>query len=242
MMPRQSGDIVTALLVIAWVVIGFIAGAIGLTELFHIPAMEGQAGYFAMMIGGPIGALCGAGIGYLLSRHYADRPQAFRVALGASWLAIVLFFGGSFAVEMARTWDKLDSSGGENDLSWRVRLPPGAPWPAGQKAGFELRSEKENVACSMYDAPHGTAREEERFIFNGSCKLRYATPKRELWFRIGGGPNLIFRLRIPARYEVVPYSVSAWYKVDEVLDIAEGSKRRPPRPEEAGYEVLLSAR
>lgn len=232
----------TALLITAWIIIGFVTGAIGLTALFQIPAMEGQAGYFAMFVGGPFGAMVGAAIGYFLSRHFAERAKAFRIAIGASWFTIVLFFGGAYTIELARTWDKLDDSGNGKDLSWRVRLPPGSPWPAGQKAGFELRSEKENVTCSMYDPPYGTAREEERFIFNGSCKLHYATPKRELWVRVGGGPNLIFKLHIPARYEVVPYSVSAWYKVDEVLDAAEGSKRRAPKPEEAGYEVLLSAR
>jgi hypothetical protein len=233
---------VTALLIIAWIVIGFVAGAIGLTELAGIPSMEGQAGYFALFVGGPVGAVIGAVIGFIISKSFEGNPKAGQWAVGGSYLLIVLFFGGAYAIELARTWDKLDDSGSEKDLSWRVRLPAGAPWPAGQKAGFELRSEKENVACSMYDAPHGTSREEERFIFNGSCKLRFATPKRELWVRIGGGPNLIFKLRIPARYEVVPYSVSSWYRVDEVLDPAEGSQRRAPKPEEAGYEVLLSAR
>jgi hypothetical protein len=231
---------VTALLYIAWIVIGFVAGAIGLTGLFGIPSMEGQAGYFAMFIGGPIGALCGAAAAFMLSRRLAERPK--KIAVAASWLVIVLFFGGAFTIELVRDWDKLSKYGGTSDLSWRVRLPAGADWPAGQKAGFELRSDKENVTCVMCDAPHGTAREEGRFILNGNCQLLYAAPKRELWVRIGGGPNLIFKLRIPARYEVVPYSVSAWYKVDEVLDPAPGSQRRPPKPEEAGYEVLLSAR
>jgi hypothetical protein len=233
---------VTALLIVAWIIICFVGIGIGLTELFGITPREGQAGYFFLFTAGPFGGLIGAGIGYLIARKFADNLKAKRIAAGASWLVIVLFFGGAFAIELARTWDKLDTFDGDRDLSWRVRLPPGAPWPAGQKAGFELRSEKENVACSMYDGAYGTSREDDRYIFNGSCKLRYATPKRELWVRVGGGPNLIFKLRLAARYEVVPYSVSAWYTVDEVLDTAEGSTRRPPRPEEAGYEVLLSAR
>lgn len=232
----------TALIIIAWVVIGFVAGAIGLTALAGVPSMEGQAGYFAMFIGGPIGALCGAVAGYVLSRWYAANRKALQIAAGASWLVILLFFGGAFAIETARTWDWLNSSGQSQSLSWRVRLPAGAPWPAGQKIGFELRSNKEDVACSHYEGSQGISREADRYIFSGECQIRYAAPKRELWVRIGEGPNLIFKLRIPAHYQTVPYSVSAWYKVDEVQDIAPGSVRRPPKPEEAGHEVLLSAR
>jgi hypothetical protein len=230
------------LLIVAWIVIGFVAGAIGLTALAGVPSMEGQAGYFAMFIGGPIGALSGGVAGFVLSKIWAENPKARKIAAGASWLVIVLFFGGAYTIETARTWDWLNSSGQSQPLSWRVRLPADAQWPAGQKIGFELRSDKENVACAHYEGSQGITREAGRYIFSGECQLRYAARKRELWTRIGDGPNLIFKLRIPARYETVPYSVSAWYKVDEVQDIAPGSKPRPPKPEEAGYEVLLSAR
>lgn len=232
----------TALLIIVWAIFGFVAGAIGLTELAGIPAREGQAGYFAIFVGGPMGALCGGVWGFLVSQKYADNLRAKRLWFGLP-LGILLFAGaGAFAYETWRTWDWIDSFGGEKSLGWRVRLPKDDPTPAGKSAGFELRSEKENVTCKVYDYPHGMTREEGRWVISGDCKLRYATAKRELWARIAGGPNLIFRLRIPARYEVVPYSVSAWYVVDEVLDTAVGSARRKPKPEEAGYEVLLSAR
>ena len=232
----------TALLVIAWMIIGTFGIGIGLTELLGITSREGQAGFFFLFPAGPIGAVIGAGFGYLLSRKLAGNEKAKRLTAGLSLLVIVLVPAGIFVFESVRTADLLNNSGGTSDLSWRVRLPAGVPWPAGQRIGTDLRSDKENVTCALYEGSSGIAREQDRFVFSGSCKLRYAAPKRELWFRLGGGPNLIFKLHIKARYQVVPYSASSWYKVDEVLDTAEGSKRRPPNPEEAGFEVLLSAR
>lgn len=232
----------TALLIIVWIVIGFLAGAIGLTALAGVPSMEGQAGYFALFIGGPLGALCGAAVGFVIAQRFAEDQRKKRIALIVSAVALVVPIAGAVAFEMARTWDRLDSSGQPASLAYRIRLPAEAPTPAGKSAGFELRSDKENVACKTYDSPLGLAREADRWILSGECKIRFVTPRREIWARLGGGPNLIFKLRLAARYEVVPYSVSSWYRVDEVLDTATGSQRRPPKPEEAGYEVLLSAR
>jgi hypothetical protein len=232
----------TAFLIIVWMVIGAVAGVFCVGELSGIPAREGQAAIYGVMVGGPLGLVAGFAVGFAIARALSDNPERKRIVSIISLLLIVVPAVGGFVYESWRTRDWLDNSGQSRALAYRIRFPDGAATPAGMSAGFELRSDKENVACSTYDAPHGLTQQQGRWVLSGECRLRFATPQRELWVRIAGGPNLIFRLRLKARYEVVPYSVSAWYPVDEVLDAAPGSRRRAPKPEEAGYEILLSAR
>jgi len=236
---------VTAIIVIVWTVIGLVAGLFLFGELgglFGIPRMEGQQAIFGLLVGGPVGALCGVLFGFLLARKSRSDPRMAR------WLAVgslCIVFGVPLAiylVEIIRTWDQVDNFGGTKSLAYRIRLPADTQSPAGLRIGVELRSDKEKPTCSIYEYPHGLTREENRWIISGECAIRFATSERVIAARMGGGPNLLFRLRVQARPEIVPYSVSRWYPVDEVQDTAPGSLPRPPRPDEAGYELLMSAR
>ena len=239
------GGSMTVIIVIVWTVVGFVAGVVLFGELgglFGIPRMEGQQAMFGLLVGGPLGALCGLVFGLLLARRSRTDPRMAR------WFAaggLCILFGVPLAiylVETIRTWDQVDSYGGTKSLAYRIRLPTEAQSPAGLRIGVELRSDKESPTCKIYDYPYGLTREENRWIISGECAIRFAVSKRAIAARIGGGPNLLFRLRVQARPEIVPYSVSRWYPVDEVQDTAPGSLPRSPRPEETGYELLMSAR
>ena len=125
----------TALLIIVWIVIGFLAGATMLTELAGVPAREGQAGFFAMFIGGPLGALAGGAIGFVISQKYAENPKGKRIALIVSALLLVVPIAGAVAFEMARTWDWLDSFGNPQSLSYRDARGEKRRFRAAQRKG-----------------------------------------------------------------------------------------------------------
>ncbi len=235
----------TFLIFLVWGLFGFVAGAMIGTELgplFGFRHMEGSSAIFGTLFGGPCGAVVGGVLGLVLSRRFAGSPGTLKALAAGPVTLAALVVGGTFLFETIRTSDLVDSSGGTKSIGYRVRLPVGAPSPAGERIGVELRSEKENPACSIYSAPYGLTQEGGRFIVSGDCPIRYATAKRVIAVRIADGPNLLFRLRMQARPEVIPYSASAWYPVDEVQDTAAGSQPRPPKADEAGYEVLMSAR
>ena len=101
-----------------------------------------------------------------------------------------------------------------------------------------MRSAKENLACPLYNYPHGLTREGDRFVISGDCPLFYAQPQRSILVRIGDRPTIIFNVRIKARPEAATYS--NWFGVDEVYDNVTG-KKRAPRPDE-NYDIRYGAR
>ena len=231
----------TAFIVIAWILIGFVAGAVVGTEigpLFGFRNMEGSSAIFGVFFGSPIGAVLGGWLGFKLARRFGDDLRKRRlVAIGSLALVVGIPFG-IWLFETARTWDQLYQYGGTFGLSFQVRLPAGTPNPAESKIGIELRSAKENPTCNVSGYPHGLTQEGEHFLVSGECQLKYATPKRTLLVRIGEAPTLVFNVRVKSRPESRTYS--DWFPVDEIYNNATGQKR-PPRPDEK-YEIHYGAR
>lgn len=231
----------TALIVIVWTLAGLVAGVFGfgfIGELAGIPQMEGRIAFFAIGFGAPAGAVTGFALGLLLARQKAGYPLALRLLLAGPVLILSTIALGVYLFETWRTRDHLTTRPNKWDLGFQVRLPAGAPTPAGQAVGIELRSPKEDLKCKVYDYPHGLGQEGEHFVVSGGCPLFYATPLRTILVRIGDKPTLMFKLRIKARPEAATYS--DWFPVDEIYDNAAGQKR-PPRADEQ-YAIRYGAR
>ncbi len=231
----------TALILILWGLIGFAVGSVALGELsplFGIRTMEGNAAYFGVLVGGPLGAIGGVTAGLMLRPYLAGDPRRKRVAILASLAVLIGIPLGIWAIETWRTSDHLTTRPNTWDLGYQVRLPAGLPTPAGEKVGIELRSAKENPKCPVYDYPHGLTQEGEHFVISGRCPLFYATPQRTILVRIADRPTLMFNLRVKARPEAATYS--QWFPVDEIYDNATGQKRKP-LPDET-YEIRYGAR
>jgi hypothetical protein len=223
---------VTAIVAIVWAVIGFVAGMFVLSELgglFGIPGMEGQQGMFGLFAGGPLGALCGVMFGLLVARKSREDPRTARWLVVGTLSVLLGVPLAIYLVEMFRTWDHLDAYGDTYGLSYQVRLPEGAPSPAGAKIGVRLFSSKESPDCDIYDYPYGLTQEGGRYLVSGQCKIRYVTPERTLGIRIGGGATRYFKVRVQSRPVSATYS--EWFTADEVDD-HKGGRRRPPRPDE----------
>jgi hypothetical protein len=231
----------TALIIIVWTLAGAIAGIFGfgvIGELAGIPSMEGRIAMFAISLGTPAGVAAGFALGWVLARRYSGQLRAQRLLL-VSPIAVLLMCGfGVFLFETWRTYDHLTTRPNTWDLGYQVRLPAGAPTPAGQKIGVELRSAKENPACPIYQYPHGLQEAGAHFVVSGGCPLFYATPQRTILVRIGDKPTLLFKLRVGARPVAATYS--DWFPVDEVYDNATGQTRKP-KPDER-YDIRYGAR
>ena len=227
---------------LVWLLLGFGFGAVMIGEmgsaLFGIPNMEGRAGVFGLLVGGPVGAVCGLIVAILLLQRFAGdlRRQRF-LALGG--LAVLI--GIPIAIWLFETWrtyDHLTTRPNAYGLSYELRLPPGAPAPSGEGIGVELRSAEENPKCDIYEYPHGLRQVADRYVLSGQCRIFYATPQRTILARIGDNPTLVFNVRVGARPESATYS--DWFPVDEIYDNATGQRRRP-RPDES-YEIRYGAR
>lgn len=231
----------TALILIVWSLIGFVAGGMLMTEagpLFGVRHMEGQSAIFGVLVGGPLGAVVCGMIGLGLARRFAGRRRAQWFVLGTP-LAVALAFGlGVVLFETWRTHDHLTTRPNTWDLGYQVRLPAGMPTPAGEKIGIELRSAKEDLKCPVYGYPHGLTKEGDHFVISGGCPLFYASPQRTILVRIADQPTLVFNVRVKARPEAATYS--DWLPVDEIYDNATGQKRKPRADER--YEIRYGAR
>jgi hypothetical protein len=232
---------VTAFILILLGLIGFAVGTFVLGELaplFGIRNMEGNAAYFGVLIGGPLGAVSGVIAGLLLRPYLNADPRRKRYAVLAGLAVLIGIPLGIWALETWRTHDHLTTRPNTWDLGYQVRLPAGEPTPAGGKIGIELRSAKENPKCGVHEYPHGLTQQGDHFVISGNCPLFYATPQRTMLVRIADKPTLVFKVRVQARPEARTYS--DWFPVDEVYDNATG-QTRPPRPEEK-YEIRYAAR
>jgi hypothetical protein len=234
--PREV--VVKVSIIVVWTVVGLVAGMLGIGEFFGIPAMEGRAGMFGLFFGAPVGAIAGFFTGWWLAHRYRDNLRMQERVLGGTVAGAVAIVASAFLFETIRTYDRLDSYGNSYGLSFQVRLLPDASSPAGATVGVQLFSSKENPQCDVYDYPHGLTREGERWLVSGQCNIYFATSKRTLGVRMGGGPTHVFKMRVRAFPTSATYS--EWFPVDEINDNATG-QMRPPRPEEM-IEIRYGAR
>lgn len=231
----------TAFIVVLWALLGFVVGTLLLGEmapLFGIRNMEGNAAYFGVMVGGPLGAIAGVSAALMLRSFLGENVGRKRLVVLASLAVLIGVPLAIWGIETWRTSDHLTTRPNTWDLGFQVRLPAGEPTPAGQTIGVELRSAKENPACPVHKFPHGLTEQGGRFVISGNCPLFYATPERKLLVRIGDKPTLVFNLRVKARPEAATYS--DWFAVDQVYENATG-RTRPPGPGE-NYEIRFGAR
>lgn len=226
------------LLVIVWTLVGLVAGAFVVGELLGIDAREGNAGIFAVFVGAPIGAIAGLMAGLAVAIRHGENRRALGRMLAGTVAGVAAIVLGAFAFETWRTWDDIDEWGSTYSLSFQVRLPAGAPSPAGEKFGIQLFSDKENPECKAFDYPHGLTQEGGRFLVSAECTLRYAAKDRTIGVAIGNGPTRYFKVKVAARPQSASYS--QWYPVDQVKD-GPGTEFRSPKPDEI-YEIRYGAR
>ena len=132
----------TFLAAVAGIAVGFALGAIAaglFAPLIGIRSFEGEAGYFAVFIGGPVGAIVGILIAGVVALRLAgyQRLEAILLRLGLIVLAVVAL-GATTAGVLWLIRPIANTNGAAPQLVFEIRLPPGAAAPTVSPSPVEL--------------------------------------------------------------------------------------------------------
>lgn len=214
--------------------LGFALGA-GLAAvvapLLGITGFEGEAGYFTVFVGGPLGALAGLVLGAVLVLRRRGRHRASalfgRVVLVA--VAIVALGGVALGVLwMARPL--VNPDGPAPQLVFEIRLPASAVSGGGRAAAVELQTSRNRMPGSL-EAPrlmNGHA------IVAGSVEIYFRTVQRTLVLTLPDKTDLLFELRLgltPAHNA----TFGEWQRANFVAEPGKPEARRATASD--GYDI-----
>ena len=208
-----------------------IAAAAGLAAVLGISSFEGASGYFAVFVGGPIGALLGLVLGPMLVFRGAGHRSVGALA-GRTALVVAAVIGIA-GVVLAGFWflrPILNSGGPPPQLEFELRLPPGAAPSDANGWSVELQTSRNRMPGSL-DA----ARQEDgRTIVPGRVELYYRTWSRMLVVTMPDKTDLLFELKLGFS-AAHSRTFGAWQRVDYVNDPSKSEARRPTPAER--YEI-----
>jgi hypothetical protein len=169
-------------------VLGF-AAADALAPALGVTSFEGASRYFALFVGGPVGALVGFVVGssLVLWRAGHRRPAALtgRVALvGAGAVAIAaLVLGGFWFLRPL-----VNADGPAPRLVFEIRLPPGLPPLAAAGPPVELQTDKNRMPAAL----QAGRRDGDREVIIGTVDLYYRTWQRMLVLTMPDKTDVLF--------------------------------------------------
>jgi len=208
-----------------------LAASYVLVPLLRIPAMEGQAGMFALFVCVPIGAA----IGFVVGAAWLLRRRGVR-GFGplAGHLAIVV--GGVAAVVWGVHWylfvkaEPLNPNGPAPQLSFEIRLPAGATLPASlREIGVYLDASGHRTVARLF--PGQFHRDGDRPVIVGAVDMPYRSDHRLLHLDRPGEVGRIFHILLPS---IPDHSAEfgPWARV-QYLDITVESGPAFSRPDDA---------
>jgi len=208
------------------------AGGAALAPLLGISSFEGEAGYFAAFLCGPLGAVVGliAGAVVVLRRRGVSGVGAVsgRLALvGASIVALVT--AGIGVAYMNR--DLVSSNGAPPQLTFEIRLPPGAIAPTPDDITVHLDSAKGHLPATLFAARFH--RDGDRPVIVGAVDIRYRESRRLLVLRLPNEPDRLFVLGL-GRDPGHAKELGPWQRVDYIADAGREPRRAT---EQDDYEV-----
>jgi hypothetical protein len=181
-----------------------VGGVLGLAAsyvfvpLLRIPAMEGQAGMFALFLCVPIGAAAG----FVVAAAWFLRARGVH-GFGplAGHLAIVA--GGTAAVVWGIYWylfvkaEPLNPNGPAPQLSFEIRLPAGATLPASlEQIKVYLDSSGRRSVARLF--PKQFRRDDIRTVLVGAVDMPYRSDHRLLHLDRPGEIGRIFHILLPS--------------------------------------------
>jgi hypothetical protein len=217
-------------------VLGLAAGYL-LVALLRIPAMEGQAGMFALFACVPIGAAIGFVVGFVR----VLRRQGVRGLPLIGNLAIVV--GGTAAVAWGVHWylfvkmEPLNPDGPAPQLSFEIRLPAGATLPPSlQQITIYLDSSGHRTTARLY--PKQFRHDDKRAVIVGAVDMPNRSDQRLLHLDRPGEIGRIFHILLPS---IPDHSAKfgPWERV-RYLDMAIESGPALARPDDT-HEIRYRA-
>lgn len=218
--------------------LGFVAVAVvagGLAPLLGISSFEGAAGYFAIFLGGPIGAVIGlVGTPWLVLRRRGYRGLS---ALGGRLALAVGSVIGLAALALAGVWYMrpiANSNGPPPQLVFEIRLPPGAALPDDRDNLLELQTSENTMPASSVDV----RLEDGRPLIAGTVDMYFRTSSRILVLKMADKRDVLFVLRL-GRSPAPSKTFTAWTPADYIAEPGTSQPRKATAADR--YEVRYRA-
>ncbi|HXC51793.1 MAG TPA: hypothetical protein VN634_12960 [Candidatus Limnocylindrales bacterium] len=221
---------------------GFFAGALVgalIAAATHMSTFEGAAGYFAVFLCGPVGALLGLVLGVWLALLLRGEQRGGGAIAKYSLSSVGTIAGASaVAIFLVLHFDSnLNRGGSEPQLLFEIRMPPGSK-VAGDRhdVDIELNTDANSASAFLRQAQHNDG---DRPVVSGGVELAFRTANRILVLKRKDEPDRLFKLTLAARPRHSD-DYGEWRPVDGVAD--PGAER--PRPATAAdqYEIRYRVR
>jgi hypothetical protein len=206
--------------------VGFLlaAAAAGvLAPALGISSFEGAAGYFAIFIGGPIGAVVGVVLGPILVLRRAGHRR-----IGALLPRVALAIFGALALVAAGLggfWTMrplVNPNGPAPQLVFEIRLPPSVAAPASAiDSPVELQTSRNRMPATM-QAGH---REGDRDVLAGRVELYYRTWERTLVLTMPDKSDVLFEISLGLTPEASK-SFGPWQRAEFIAQPGRGQAQR----------------
>jgi hypothetical protein len=204
---------------------GLLAPALGIT------AFEGASGYFAVFVGGPLGAFVGLVSGALLVLRRAGHRRLG--ALAGRLAFVVVGVLGVGAAVLGGFWfmrPLVNANGPAPQLVFEIRLPPGAVPPAVNASAIELQTSKNRMPATLDTG----RRDGDRDVIVGSVEMYYRTWRRTLVLTMPDKADVLFDISLgltPAHAR----TFGAWQRADYIAQPGEDEARRATEADR--YEI-----
>ena len=214
--------------------LGFALGAAAaglLAPVLGISGFEGASGYFAVFVGGPIGALLGLVLGAsLVLRRAGHRSLG---AIGGRLALVVIGVIGVGGAVLAGFWFMrpiINANGPAPQLVFEIRLPLRASPPSGTGYTIELQTSKNRMPGRL-EPPQ---EEEGRAVIAGSVEMYFRTWQRMLVLTMPDKTDVLFNIKLglsPAHTK----TFGAWQRADYIGEPGKDEARRTTEADQ--YEV-----
>jgi hypothetical protein len=215
--------------------LGLAAGAaLGnlLAPILSISRFEGEAGYFAALLGllgGIAGFIAFASVTLRYQGGFRGFGAIARRVIGLAGLAAAL----AAVVMVIRLATVEHFSGASPQMQFEIRLPAQARVPERRRVDIEMQAGSQRSGALFRD--DWLRQDGDRAVIRGLVPLYTRTSQRMLVLTLPDTPKLLFNIRLGATPKTAT-DYGAWQRVDALDDGKAESQPRKPRADE-DYEI-----
>ena len=195
-----------------------------LAPVLGISSFEGASGYFAVLIGGPIGGLLGLVLGAVLvlrkrgHRGFGAVSGRLGVVVGGVALVAAAALGILYLSQ-----DTLNPNGPAPQLAFEIRLPAGASPPTANERPIELQTSKNRMPALMQR--EATRVDGGRPVIVGLVEMYYRTSQRMLVMTMPDKTDILFNIKLGGAPKHAR-EFSDWQRADYIGEPGKTQTRR----------------
>jgi hypothetical protein len=208
-----------------------------MAPVLGISSFEGASGYFAVLIGGPIGGLLGLVLGAVLvlrkrgHRGFSAVAGRLTVVVGG----VALAAAGALGI-LYLSQDILNPNGPAPQLAFEIRLPAGASPPSGNDRPIELQTSKNRMTALMQR--EATRDDGGRLVIVGLVEMYYRTSQRMLVMTLPDKTDVLFNINLGGAPKHAR-EFSDWQRADYIGEPGQTQTRRAGAAD--NYEIRYRA-